>query len=205
MKAMVALALAFAAVVAVGTPGCGQDARQLAGIVRDPAPTVDVARVPDAARGGAPTALRAASGGLLLVYFGYTLCPDVCPTTMSDIRLALAELDPDARRRVRVGVVTIDPERDTGRVLRRYVRSFVANGSALRTDDPKLLARVARAFGAGYGIEKRPDGTVEVSHTAFTYVVDDRGRLVLQWPFGTPWEDMHDDLEALLEQRKQST
>lgn len=193
-----------ALVLTLAVTGCGDDKRQLAGMVREPAPAVDVARLPDAARDGAPTPLRAASGGLLLVYFGYTLCPDVCPTTMSDIRLALGELDGAERDRVAVGMVTIDPERDSGRVLRGYVSSFVPGGHALRTDDPAILARVARVFGAGYGVEKQPDGKVEVSHTAFTYVVDDRGRLILQWPFGTPWEDMHDDLEALLEDRKQS-
>jgi protein SCO1/2 len=185
----------FATLVA----GCGSSGSSLSGVVREPAPGVDVASFPDAARSGKPVRFRADPGGLLLVYFGYTLCPDVCPTTMSDIRLALADLTAAERDRVRVGVITVDPDRDTARVLTHYVRSFVRDGHALRTEDDALLARVARAFGAGYGVTKTEEGEVEVSHTAFTYAVDDRGRLVLQWPFGTRWEDLRDDIETLLD------
>jgi protein SCO1/2 len=142
---------------------------------------------------------RAADRGLLLVYFGYTLCPDVCPTTMSDLRLALGDLAGEDRSRVGVAMVTVDPDRDTPSILGSYVRSFVPDGHALRTDDAALLARVAQAFGAGYGVTETADGTIEVSHTAFTYAVDDDGRLLLQWPFGTRWEDIRDDIETLLD------
>jgi protein SCO1 len=180
------------------TVACGSSPHTYAGIVRDPTPHVDVAPLPDASSGGTPMRFRAAPGGLLVVYFGYTLCPDVCPTTMSDIRLALEDMPRDQRERVQVGLVTVDPNRDTSSVLRRYVGSFVKGGRALRTDDAALLKRVADAFGAAYDVTT-VNGKVEVSHTAFTYAVDDHGRLLLQWSFGTRWQDMRADLSALLD------
>lgn len=143
-------------------------------------------------------ALRAVPNGILLVYFGYTMCPDVCPTTMSDLRLALEDLSRSDRERVQVALVTVDPERDTAAVLGRYVRHFVPDGHALRTTDAGLLREVARGFGAGYEVRRTPEGEVEVSHTAFLYAVDGDGRLVLQWAFGTRWKVLRDDVEALL-------
>jgi protein SCO1/2 len=194
-------ALALGTVLLALPVGCGGDdapARQYAGMVRDPAPVVDGNALPDATRDGRPMTLRASEGGLLLVYFGYTECPDVCPTTMGDVRTALDELTPAERGRVRVAMVTVDPDRDTNTVLSNYIHAFFRDGHALRTGDPRLLARVAKAFGAGYEVTKAKDGTVEVAHTAYTYAVDEEGRLRLQWAFGTPARDFQEDIRALL-------
>ena len=193
--ALVVVALALGAGAA---GGCGGDDPTLAGLVRDPAPRVDGVGLPDASRGGEELAFRAGPGGVLLVYFGYTRCPDVCPTTMSDIRLALDDLTADERDAVGVAVVTVDPDRDTAGLLRRYVRSFVPDGHALRTEDARRLSDVARAFGAGYDVKRTPAGEVEVAHTAFVYAVDETGHLLVQWPFGTTWEVLRDDLRTLL-------
>jgi protein SCO1/2 len=186
--------------------GCGGDgaAVEYAGMVREPAPVVDAAALPDAASSGRPLPFRAAEDGLLLVYFGYTQCPDVCPTTMGDVRTALDELDPGQRRRVQVAMVTVDPDRDTDAVLTRYVHAFFRNGHALRTADAALLARVAREFGAGYDVTKAKDGTVEVAHTAHTYAVDDEGRLRVQWAFGTSPADYLADIRTLLDDTGQA-
>lgn len=185
-------------VLAPGLWGCGSPEPAFSGMVRDPAPEVGSLALPDVAAGGRPMALRAVPNGILLVYFGYTMCPDVCPTTMSDVRLALEDLSESDRERVQVALVTVDPERDTAAVLGRYVRHFVPDGHALRTTDASLLREVARGFGAGYEVRGTPEGEVEVSHTAFVYAVDGGGRLVLQWAFGTRWEALRDDVEALL-------
>ena len=75
---------------------CGGDERELVGLTRDPEPQVDGVALPDVSRGGAPFDFRAPDGGLLVVYFGYTNCPDVCPTTMADLRVALDDLGDDA-------------------------------------------------------------------------------------------------------------
>jgi protein SCO1/2 len=183
--------------------GCGSQAStpsapQFTGVVRNPPPLVDAVALPDASDHGRPLSLRGAAGGILLVYFGYTRCPDVCPTTMSDVRVALAGLTASERRRVRVAMITVDPRRDTPPVLRRYVHAFFSHGSALRTPDAKRLARVAKAFGAAFRITKRADGTVEVLHTTYVYAVDHTGRLRVQWAYGTRPVTYQRDIRLLL-------
>src|SRR5690606_40197961 len=85
---------------------------------------------------------------LLLVYFGYTSCPDVCPTTMADVSAALVDLPPDKAGRVRVAMVTVDPERDTDEILAGYLAHFFSRGIALRTDAPTAIEAAAAAYGA---------------------------------------------------------
>lgn len=181
---------------------CGSDEPPtLTGIVRDPAPDVAAVSLPDTSRGGEPFAMQARPGTVLVVYFGFTSCPDVCPTTMADLRTALRDLGDDAAS-VDVAMVTVDPGRDDGERLSDYVGSFVDGGHALRTDDDGQLRSAADAFGADYSVETADDGTVEVSHTAFLYAVDDRGQLRVQWPFGTPADDIGTDLHLLLRQEE---
>ncbi len=189
-------ALLGAAVLAVLIAGCGGDRRELVGITRDPAPKVDEVALPDMSRGGEPFEFHAADDGLLVVYFGFTNCPDVCPTTMSDLSRALGELGDDAER-VSVAMVTVDPDRDTD-VLAEYVQSFVPDAHAIATDDDETLRTFAEIFGVTYGVVTGPDGGVEVEHSSYLFAVDDTGRLVITWPFGTPVDDLAADLEQLL-------
>jgi protein SCO1/2 len=188
-------------VTVLAAAGCGSDGdrRSYAGQVRQPAPQVDTVELPDASAGGAPFAFRAADGGLLAVYFGYTHCPDVCPTTLADLRAALRDLGGDADR-VGVAMVTIDPERDTGDVLTRYVQSFVDGAHAVVTDDDAQLQQAADAFGVTYSVTAVDGGEPEVVHSGFLYAVDDTGRLRLSWPFGTSADDIGADLDQLLEE-----
>jgi protein SCO1/2 len=193
-------ALAALLVVALAAAGCGDDDRAsgpYAGIVREPAPLVGSRSLPDATT-GAPVSFRARPGGLLLVYFGYLSCPDVCPTTMADLRTALGSLRPAERERVATVMATIDPGRDDAAALSAYVDAFVAGGGALRTDDQAALRAATDAFGADYRVTTTADGRVEVSHTGFVYAVDDQGRLRLTWPFGTRSTDIGRDLVRLL-------
>lgn len=140
---------------------------------------------------------KAAPGHDLFVYFGYTSCPDVCPTTLSDLRHALRELG-DAASRVDVAFVTVDPERDVPPVLESYVTSFVRGAHALRPRTQQELATVEHAFGASSSVTRRPDGTVDVRHSAVAYIIDDHGRIVDEWPFGTSSAAMAADLRVLL-------
>lgn len=141
--------------------------------------------------------MRADDSELLLMYFGYTSCPDVCPTTLADIRRSLSDLGAGADR-VEVAMATIDPERDTADILTGYVQSFVPGAHALRTDDDGALRSAADAFGADYGVTV--DGEdIEVLHTGHVYVIDDEGQLLVTWPFGTSADEMRSDLEILLE------
>ncbi len=188
--------LAALATVAVAVTACGGGSRQLVGYTRDPAPKVDAVALPDVSRDGEPFEFRAADGELLVVYFGYTNCPDICPTTMADLRRALAELG-DAAGRVQVAMVTVDPARDTD-VLTEYVQDFVADAHAIATDDQAALRSVAEPFGVSYEVVTAPDGTVEVGHSSFLFAVDDTGTLVVTWPFGTTADDLAADIEQLL-------
>ena len=187
-------------VMAIAATGCGGDDRAsgpYAGIVREPAPVVSSLSLPDATT-GAPVAFRARPGGVLLVYFGYLSCPDVCPTTMADLRTALGSLRPAERARVATVMATIDPGRDDAAALTAYVDAFVSDGGALRTTDQAALRAATDAFGADYRVGTGADGRVEVSHTGFVYAVDEFGRLRLTWPFGTTSTDIGRDLVRLL-------
>ncbi|MFV0258071.1 MAG: SCO family protein [Acidimicrobiales bacterium] len=169
-----------------------------AGYQREPIPSVAELGLPAVEADGSetPFLFRAQPDSLLLVYFGYTSCPDVCPTTLSDVRLAGEQLGADADR-VDLAMVTIDPEVDSPEVLVGYVRTFVPDAVALRTTDDARLRPVADRFGADYGKEV-VDGEAEVFHTASIYAVDDQGRLLMTWPFGIPPTDLATDLQRLL-------
>jgi protein SCO1/2 len=192
--ALVAVALGVLALSA-----CGDDA-ELTGLQREDPLDVGAVTLPEVDESGTatPFAMKAGDGELLIVYFGYTNCPDLCPTTLTDLRTAFEQMGDDADR-IAVSMVTVDPERDTAAVLNRYLGGFVERYHALRTEDPDELAAAEAAFLASSSVTKKPDGTVEVAHTANTYVVAADGTVVLEWPFGTPWRAMRTDLEQLLE------
>lgn len=178
-----------------GTSGASETSLPLSGLVRVPTPTIVLDPVQDI--DGAPFSFAADPGHLQLLYFGYLSCPDVCPTTLADLKVATEELG-DAADRVDVAMVTIDPTRDEPANLRSYLDHFLPHATGLRLVEDTELRAVADAFGATYGIEL-VNGEPQVSHSAFVYVLDDAGRLLQQWPFGTPAEDMTADLHLLLE------
>lgn len=198
-RAAVASCAALLALAAT-TIGCGgrEPTTSLKGFTRTPVPHVGQLSLPDVAAAGAPMRLRAARGRLLLLYFGYTSCPDVCPTTFADVGAALAQLPADRRKTVTVALVTVDPARDTPRVLDRYMRHFFSDWHALRTTDRRALRTVERAFGASHKAEPaRADGTYAVSHTALLYAIDEHGAVRVEWPFGTAAADIAADLRTL--------
>jgi len=184
-------------VSAVTAGACASEPAELAGAVREPLPEVGGVSLPDVSRGGEDFAFRAADGEILVVYFGFTSCPDVCPATLADVRSAFADLGGRADR-VSLAMVTVDPMRDTADVLTGYVQSFVPGAHALRTTDDAALQAVADVFGVFYQVATDEDGTIDVAHTASLFAVDDEGRLRVTWTFGTPDEDVADDLRILL-------
>ncbi len=184
--------------LAIVAAACGgSSSAELSGFVRTPLPEVGATSLPDASAGGSDFAMQAPDGELLLLYFGYTACPDVCPTTLADLRKALRILGDDAED-VTVAMVTIDPTRDTDDVITGYVQSFVPDAHGLRTDDDAALRAAADVFGADYSVTITEDGTYEVVHTAHLYAIDEAGLLQVTWPFGTEPEDIANDLEILL-------
>lgn len=187
------------AALAVVAAGCSDGAVEgPTGIVRDPAPDVSEVVLEDGANGGQPFSMRADQSQLLVVYFGYTACPDICPTTLADFRSAVRRLDEQRAALVDVAMVTVDPMRDDAERLTSYVQSFFAGSHALRTEDAGVLRAAADAFGADYEVVIDGDD-IDVGHTAFLYAIDDAGKIQLQWPFGATSEDMANDLEYLLE------
>jgi len=190
------LAAALAGLAAVGT-ACADDPRQLVGFQGDSLPVVATAELPDVASDGEPFEFVAPAGGLLVVYFGYTNCPDACPATLVEVKRALDELGDEAAD-VEVAMVTIDPDRDAG-VLAEYVASFVPDAHAVATDDIAALRRFALGFGAEFNVDARAGGNVVVEHTTYLYAVDDQGRLVITWPTETDADDLAADMRQLMD------
>lgn len=196
--------LALAVLAAVGLAACGDDEPvAYSGIERTPTPIVSDLSLPAVEADGSATPFEFRADevdDLLLVYFGYTSCPDVCPTTLSDVRRVSDRLDDDDADRIDLAMITIDPEVDTPDVLTGYVRSFVPEATAIWTDDDSQLRPVADAFGADYGALEGEDGKPEVYHTGSLYAVDGEGRLLLTWPFGITQDDLERDLNRLLDE-----
>lgn len=139
-------------------------------------------------------------GKLVVLFFGYTHCPDVCPITLSDMAQALKLLTPEQAARVQVLFVTVDPERDTPQVLRAYVPYFHPNFLGLY-GTPEEVARAAREFRITYRKHREPGASdYLVDHTAGSYVLDGAGRLRLFLPFAMSPEDIAHDLEILLKE-----
>lgn len=115
-------------------------------------------------------------GHWLLVYFGYTFCPDVCPTTLQTIANALDKLG-KAGAGITPIFITIDPARDTPSVMARYVRQFDPRIIGLTGSEPQI-AEVAKAYRVYYAKETPKDGTAyTMDHSSFIYLMDPEGRL----------------------------
>jgi protein SCO1/2 len=166
------------------------------GYVRTPLVDVSSVTLPDVK--GTPVKMVADPGGILIVFFGYGTCPDICPMTLSVLKAAIANQTPVDRKRVDVAMVTVDPTRDTGERFGEYLAQYFPRGLALRTDEPRLLRSAADTFGADYRIRMNQDGQREVSHSADLYVVDDTGKIVLIWSYGLTPEAITADLGRLL-------
>ena len=136
-------------------------------------------------------------GKVVAMFFGYTHCPDVCPTTLSDFANALKALGAEGQR-VQVLFVTVDPKRDTPELLKAYVPAFNPTFLGLH-GDAAATAKVTRDFKI-YAAE-RPGKTPEsytVDHSAQTLVFDTTGRLRLMLAYGTPGDKIAADLKILL-------
>lgn len=144
---------------------------------------------------GRPRRLEDFRGKAVVVSFGFTHCPDVCPTTLADLSAAVKALGPDADR-VQVLFVTVDPERDTKEVLGKYVTAFDPRFLGLY-GDAAATQRAAKEFKVYY--EKRKTGaSYSVDHSGQSYVIDAQGRLRLFVRHDRIATDLPDDLRTLL-------
>ncbi len=136
-------------------------------------------------------------GKVVAIFFGYTQCPDVCPTTMAELAEVKRQLGPDGVRLQPI-FITVDPERDTPQVLAAYMANFDPGFIALRPT-PEQLAAIARDFKVYY---KKVDGTTPgaytMDHSAATYLYDPQGRLRLYSRYGSGAPALVSDIRALL-------
>jgi protein SCO1 len=138
----------------------------------------------------------------LLVYFGYTYCPDICPTTLYKVRQAMQQLGDDAQY-FQVAMITVDPERDTPDVLNKYMKAFDPSYIGLYEPDTDKLSVVLADFGVF--AEKDPpaeDGSTSytVSHSSYLFLVDQSGMRLI-FSYETSAEDLAADLKATLNQK----
>jgi len=148
---------------------------------------------------GRPRHLSDFKGKLVALFFGYTHCPDVCPTTMAELAKALKLLEPRGKD-VQVLFVTLDPERDTAEVLKRYVPSFDASFLGLRGDEAstKKVAQDFKIFFARQESDSKAGYTID--HSAGVYVFDQKGDLRLYLNHGQSAKDIAHDFGLLLKE-----
>ncbi len=146
---------------------------------------------------GAKRSLADFRGKVVTVFFGFTQCPDVCPTTLIEMKEVMALLGDDAER-VQALFITVDPARDTPEVLGAYVPAFDPRFLGLYGDEAEI-AKVARGYRVFY--EKVPGSTpdnYQINHTAASYVIDPQGEIRLFVKHGEGAEAFAEDIRRLL-------
>ena len=148
---------------------------------------------------GAPRTLAEFKGKVVVVFFGYTQCPDVCPTTMAELAQAKQALGTDAQR-LQAVFVTIDPERDTPEILKSYIGSFDPGFVALRgtIEQTQAAAKEFKVFFAK--VPGKVAGSYTMDHTAGAYIIDTKGNPRLFERYGGGAEALIADVKALLAQ-----
>ncbi|TAM20673.1 MAG: SCO family protein [Candidimonas sp.] len=162
---------AAAGLLSLGLVGCKRTAKFQGSDISGTHLGRDMAMVDSS---GALRTLADYKGKVLVVYFGYTHCPDVCPTSMAELAQAMKLLKGDAQK-VQVIMITVDPERDTGAIMASYVKAFNPNFVGL-TGSPDQLHKTAQSFKAYYA--KASGGTPDtytMGHSAFFYILDQTG------------------------------
>lgn len=158
----------------------------------DPAPDFTLT-----AQDGQQVSLAQFQGKVVLLYFGYTYCPDVCPATLAEIVKAIRILEKQSDS-IQVIMISVDPERDTPKVLGDYLQQFDPRFIGL-SGTPDEIARIATLYGIFY---EKTEGTEAtgylVTHTASLMLVDQTAHLKLVFPFGTPGEALAQDIAYLL-------
>lgn len=205
--AAVAVVLAIGSLVLSGLiAGCSSGEDTFHGILREQPLEVGAISLPDVTgqglRAGGQVVdgrlvMAADDGRLLLVTFGFLNCPDICPTTLMDIRAAIERVDPPLRERIDVAFVTVDPDRDGPEELAAYLRHFFPSHHAVRGEERELVTALD-AFLASAEVVVDADGRVEVAHTAIVYAIDAGGQVRIEWPYGTSPDAMAGDLTTLV-------
>lgn len=203
-----AAALAIAvALVAGSCSDSTMDPEDRAGYNRTPPPDVSGTEFVDYSTDptGEPFVPVAAESELLLMYFGYLSCPDVCPTTLAELSAAVDLMPDEDAERISVGMVSVDPDRDEGPAISAYLDVFVDKNHGLLAPDVASLDASAAVFGVLYEVEDHEPGdtSYDVGHSATVYVVDDQGLIIWELGFSADRDPQltADTLESVLHER----
>jgi protein SCO1/2 len=146
-----------------------------------------------------PVNLSEFQGKIVLLYFGYTFCPDVCPTSLAKLKSAISELTPEEQAQVQVVFVSVDTDRDTPEKLKKYAHAF-SNDFIGATGTRSEIDLITESLGVYYKIGP-PDsnGNYTVDHSSYMYVIDRQGYLVMSWGNDNQADEISADLSYLLE------
>ena len=186
----------LALVALMGLTACGQDKPAFRG--------VDITGA-DYAQGwalrdqyGQERTLKDFAGNVVIVFFGYTQCPDVCPTSMQELAEVKRLLGKDGERLQGV-FVTVDPERDTAELLKAYMANFDPSFVALRADSPEQLAKVTKDFKIYFKkVEGKTPSSYTMDHSAGSFTFDPQGRVRLYNRYGSGAAALAEDAKLLL-------
>lgn len=184
-------AIAGAAVLLVANPQGGQPVQSSgAALIGGPFSLVGA--------DGKPVTDRNFRGRYMLIFFGFTHCPDICPAELQVIAQALEQLGDKAKKVVPI-FITLDPERDTPEAMANYVKSFGPNFVGL-TGSPEAIAAAAKAYRVAYSkVENKASADdYSVDHSALAYLMDPEGRYVTHFSYGLSADQMAEKLEKLL-------
>jgi protein SCO1/2 len=186
-------ALALAILAACGGPV------QLKGTAIEPPKTAPDFTLTDEL--GQSFTLSEQKGKVVVLFFGFTSCPDICPAELSNLAAATRQLGDDAQD-VQVALVSLDPQRDTSERLSTYVTAFDPSFKGLR-GDKEVIDPIVKDYGVFYEIRELPGSALgyTVDHSGFVYVIDKAGRWREVLAHGTPVADIVADLQALARER----
>lgn len=139
------------------------------------------------------------AGKVVILSFGYTHCPDICPTNLLTYAQSMSMLTPEEQAKAAVIFVSVDPERDTPAILAEYVTLFNPQFIGLSSADTAVLTRVMQAYKVTATRVERDDGDYVMDHSTGSYLIDAKGQVRLYEPHGISAEDLTHDLKTLLE------
>jgi protein SCO1/2 len=191
------VSLLLVSIAALTLAACGQSYQYTGTFLDPPKPLTDFTLTD---QHGQPFQLSAQRGKALLVYFGYTNCPDFCPTTMGDWKLVKQQLGVEADN-VRFVLISVDPERDTEQALKRYLDQFDPAFVGLRPT-PEQLEQLSRDYGVGVDTHSQHGRIPEPSrHGSYVYGIDPAGQLRLLFSADVMPQQIAADMKHLLRSR----
>jgi protein SCO1/2 len=197
LLARVLMLAAGASLAAVGVGGCSESKPAFHGIDITGADYARDFNLPD--QYGRRRTLADFRGKVVVVFFGYTQCPDVCPTSLGELAEARRLLGPEGERMQGI-FISVDPERDTPEIMRAYMESFDASFLAL-LPTPQELPALAQDFKVYYKkVEGKTPTSYTMDHSAGSYVYDTQGRLRLYHRYGSGAQALADDVRRLLQE-----